>query len=268
MSGWPSSPTTHPNSGHSIGGVFGDLLWDWLHIDSLWTHEDYRGRGVGSALMRHIEEAARERGIVNIHLATTSFQALPFYLKLGYEVFGELPNKPIGSTWYYLRKFGEPLTPQTSWRLKPRLEGVPPQSPPTRTRNQTAREPCASRSHSPAKQVSPRPSLRRQASWPAGPQPRVYPPPTIHPILLNCITRQLALTRSAPACYPAGTAAPRVCVAPRRSTDGNDGGQVQGESSAQRATRTLRASSPLALCDNTPYAWRRTAAHGAVVRHG
>lgn len=96
-----------------IGGVFGDLLWDWLHIDSLWAHENYRGRGVGSALMRAIEEAARERGIVNVHLATTSFQALPFYRKLGYEVFGELPNKPIGSTWYYLRKLGEPLSPHS-----------------------------------------------------------------------------------------------------------------------------------------------------------
>ena len=87
-----------------IGGVFGDLLWDWLHIDSLWMHDDYRGRGVGGALMRHIEEAARARGVVNIHLETTSFQALPFYRKLGFEVFGELPNKPIGQTWYYLRR--------------------------------------------------------------------------------------------------------------------------------------------------------------------
>lgn len=92
-----------------IGGVFGDLIWDWLHIDSLWVHEDYRGRGVGGALMRHAEELARAQGIVNVHLETTGFQALPFYRKLGFEVFGELPNKPAGWSWYYLKKLGAPL---------------------------------------------------------------------------------------------------------------------------------------------------------------
>ncbi len=92
-----------------IGGVFGDLLWDWLHIDSLWVRDDYRGRGVGSALMLRAEEMARARGVVNVHLETTTFQTLPFYHKLGFELFGELPNKPKGSSWYYLKKEGEPL---------------------------------------------------------------------------------------------------------------------------------------------------------------
>jgi ribosomal protein S18 acetylase RimI-like enzyme len=91
-----------------IGGLVGDLVWDWLHIDALWVDEAYRGRGVGGALMQRAEEMARARGIVNTHLETTSFQALPFYQKLGYEVFAELPDKPKGSTWYYLKKQGEP----------------------------------------------------------------------------------------------------------------------------------------------------------------
>jgi hypothetical protein len=42
--------------------------------------------------------------IDNIHLETTSFQALDFYLKNGYEVFGQLEGKPAGHTWYYLKK--------------------------------------------------------------------------------------------------------------------------------------------------------------------
>lgn len=91
-----------------IGGLVGDLVWDWLHIDALWVDERYRGRGVGGALMRHAEETARAQGIVNVHLETTSFQALPFYQKLGYEVFAELPDKPKGASWYYLKKLGEP----------------------------------------------------------------------------------------------------------------------------------------------------------------
>jgi ribosomal protein S18 acetylase RimI-like enzyme len=91
-----------------IGGLVGDLVWDWLHIDALWVDARYRGRGVGGALMRHAEETARAQGIVNVHLETTSFQALPFYQKLGYEVFAELPDKPKGASWYYLKKLGEP----------------------------------------------------------------------------------------------------------------------------------------------------------------
>lgn len=48
-----------------MGGVFGDLIWVWLHIDSLWVDEAYRGRGVGVALMRHAEEMDRAQGVVN-----------------------------------------------------------------------------------------------------------------------------------------------------------------------------------------------------------
>jgi GNAT superfamily N-acetyltransferase len=31
-----------------IGGVFGELQWDWLYIQSLWVHPDYRGAGTGA----------------------------------------------------------------------------------------------------------------------------------------------------------------------------------------------------------------------------
>lgn len=47
-----------------------------------------RGLGVGLALVRAIEEAARARGLtaVDLHAQT---QALGFYERLGYEVYGE-----------------------------------------------------------------------------------------------------------------------------------------------------------------------------------
>jgi hypothetical protein len=57
--------------------------------------------------MVHIETAARGRGCVAAHLDTFSFQALPFYLGLGYRHFGTLDSYPPGETRHFLWK---PLT--------------------------------------------------------------------------------------------------------------------------------------------------------------
>ncbi|MEU1331845.1 GNAT family N-acetyltransferase [Streptomyces sp. NPDC005865] len=54
-----------------------------------------RGLGVGAALVRAIEDAARARGLtaVDLHAQT---QALGFYERLGYEVYGpEFPDAGI-----------------------------------------------------------------------------------------------------------------------------------------------------------------------------
>ncbi|WP_172384037.1 GNAT family N-acetyltransferase [Streptomyces sp. MNP-20] len=54
-----------------------------------------RGLGVGAALVRAIEDAARERGLgaVDLHAQT---RALGFYERLGYEVYGpEFPDAGI-----------------------------------------------------------------------------------------------------------------------------------------------------------------------------
>jgi ribosomal protein S18 acetylase RimI-like enzyme len=92
------------DAGDLIGGVYGEAYWGWLHIDTLWVSESHRGQDIGSGLLAQIEQAAVERGFANSHLETTDFQALGFYQKHGYEVFGTLENKPPGHTWYYLKK--------------------------------------------------------------------------------------------------------------------------------------------------------------------
>ena len=86
------------------GGVHGDVAWQWLHIETLWVDAVWRGRGIGSALLQRIETQAVEKGARGSHLETTSFQALEFYRRHGYEVFGELEGKPQGVTWYYMKK--------------------------------------------------------------------------------------------------------------------------------------------------------------------
>ena len=50
------------------------------------------------------EERAISHGCRWSHLQTLDFQALPFYERRGYEVFGVLEGYPPGSKRYYLRK--------------------------------------------------------------------------------------------------------------------------------------------------------------------
>jgi GNAT superfamily N-acetyltransferase len=94
------------DGGTVIGGIYGELLWEWLYIQSLWVEPAYRGRGIGTTLLHNAEATAQARGITKPNLETTSFQALDFYRKRGYEVFGQLDGKPRGVRWYYLKKEG------------------------------------------------------------------------------------------------------------------------------------------------------------------
>jgi GNAT superfamily N-acetyltransferase len=90
--------------GDMLGGLVGTYLWGWLHIETLFIGEPFRHRGVGTQLMLAAEQDARRRGIRNVHLETLSFQARPFYEKLGYEVFGTLEDFPPGHQQYFMRK--------------------------------------------------------------------------------------------------------------------------------------------------------------------
>ncbi len=92
------------DNGEIIGGLLAELYWDWLHVSVLWLREDHRRQGHGRRLLQLAEQEALKHGITRAHLETGSFQALPFYQKHGYEVFAELPDKPKGHTWYYLKK--------------------------------------------------------------------------------------------------------------------------------------------------------------------
>ncbi|MCC6167976.1 MAG: GNAT family N-acetyltransferase [Caldilineaceae bacterium] len=90
--------------GSILGGIYGELLWEWLYIRTFWVAEEQRQQGIGSQLLQAIEQAARERGVGHAHLETTSFQALAFYQRHGYAIFGEIQGKPAGHDWYFLQK--------------------------------------------------------------------------------------------------------------------------------------------------------------------
>ena len=86
------------------GGLLGQIWGKWLHIAYLWVDEVVRNGGHGRALMGRAEQYAAEQGCVGVHVSTFSFQARPFYEKLGYEVFGVLEGMPPGHSHFYLKK--------------------------------------------------------------------------------------------------------------------------------------------------------------------
>jgi GNAT superfamily N-acetyltransferase len=87
-----------------VGGLYAYVLYDWLSIELLMIPEAYRGYGFGTELMRRAEAHAIDAGCVGVWLNTFSFQALGFYQRLGYEVFGSLDDHPRGSQRYFMRK--------------------------------------------------------------------------------------------------------------------------------------------------------------------
>jgi GNAT superfamily N-acetyltransferase len=87
-----------------IGGLSGRSAYDWLFIDYLVLPTELRGKGLGTDLMNQAEDIARQRGCTGIWLDTFSFQALPFYEKLGYQRFGQIDDYPRGHTRYFLQK--------------------------------------------------------------------------------------------------------------------------------------------------------------------
>ena len=87
-----------------VGGIIGATYWNWFHLDLMWIQEELRGHGYGHRLLMLAEEEARRRGATNAYLDTFSFQALDFYEKHGYQVFGELEDFPTGHQRYFLSK--------------------------------------------------------------------------------------------------------------------------------------------------------------------
>ncbi len=87
-----------------IGGLYG---WTWggcCEIKTLWVHEEWRGRGLGTKLLAAAENEAIARGASQLVLDTHSFQAPRFYQRLGFEAVGSLSGCPTGHEKIYMRK--------------------------------------------------------------------------------------------------------------------------------------------------------------------
>jgi len=87
-----------------IGGLLGRSLWGTLEVKILSVAEEHRGKGLGKKLMMEAEKEAVRRQCKYISLNTFSFQAPGFYTSLGFEVFAEEKDFPLGFSRLYLRK--------------------------------------------------------------------------------------------------------------------------------------------------------------------
>ncbi|MBS3850310.1 GNAT family N-acetyltransferase [Devosia sp. BSSL-BM10] len=96
------------DDGATVGGLWGAVFSDWLFIELLYVPDSLRGQDLGSQLMAKAEGHARAQDLTGIWLDTYSFQARPFYEKLGFAVVGEIVDMPPGSSRYFLSK---PLKP-------------------------------------------------------------------------------------------------------------------------------------------------------------
>ncbi len=90
-------------AGAVCGGYWGSTAYGWLYTQLLAVPEAARGQGQGRQLMVAAESEARRRGCHHAWVDTI-FGARGFYERLGYSVFGELPDYPPGFNRSFLQK--------------------------------------------------------------------------------------------------------------------------------------------------------------------
>ena len=86
------------------GGILAEVCWNWLEIHTFIIDEDIRKSVTGTRLLKELEKIALEKECDFIKVDTLSFQALGFYEKNGYQVFGSLDNVGRDYKHYYLKK--------------------------------------------------------------------------------------------------------------------------------------------------------------------
>jgi DNA-binding MarR family transcriptional regulator/GNAT superfamily N-acetyltransferase len=71
-------------------------------IKRMWVHPDWRGAGLGSRMLRHLEDRARDLGDHRINLDTngTLVEAIAMYRAAGYEPVERYNDNPYAQAWF------------------------------------------------------------------------------------------------------------------------------------------------------------------------
>jgi len=93
-----------PATGEILGGAKGRTSLGLLFVELFWLPEALRGSGLGSRILRMMEEEGRRRGCGSAVLFTISFQAPDFYRRHGWRVFGDIPCDPPGTSRVFMTK--------------------------------------------------------------------------------------------------------------------------------------------------------------------
>jgi ribosomal protein S18 acetylase RimI-like enzyme len=85
----------------ACGGVqtIGDRLGE---VKRMWVHPDWRGAGLGSRLLRRLEDEARALGHRTVRLDTngTLTEAIAMYDRAGYRRIERYNDNPYAQAWF------------------------------------------------------------------------------------------------------------------------------------------------------------------------
>ena len=89
-----------------VGAVVGWPEPKILAVHGIAVLEDYRRKGIGTALLRAFDENAMKEGFDNFVLGA-KWEAVPFYLSYGLQCFGNAQLKPDQMPWDRIEKLRE-----------------------------------------------------------------------------------------------------------------------------------------------------------------
>ena len=90
-----------------VGAISGATCFSEVYIDELVVMEQHRGKGIGTELIKKVEDYYKDSGFNNMNTMTNEFQAPQFYEKCGFELEFVRKNKdnPKLNKYYYVKYF-------------------------------------------------------------------------------------------------------------------------------------------------------------------
>lgn len=86
-----------------VGGLLGKISSRGLNISLLVIDPKHQKDGLGSRLIEEVEKIAAKSQVISLLLSMGGYQALAFYQKNNFEIYGELRDMPFrGVDTYYL----------------------------------------------------------------------------------------------------------------------------------------------------------------------
>lgn len=93
-----------PETKRALGGAIGRSSLGLLFLDVFFLPEEFRGKGLGTEILKKFEDEGRKRGCRSAFLYTLSFEAPDFYARNGWKAFGRINCDPPGTFRVFMMK--------------------------------------------------------------------------------------------------------------------------------------------------------------------